>query len=84
MPGVNTVVFGRLLRSSLGERAKTSRTVSLKARIEEKPAAKAISAIGRAVVSINSLAVWARWARANARGPAPSSARSWRSIWRVL
>jgi hypothetical protein len=36
------------------------------------------------VVSINSLAVWARWARARARGPAPSSARSWRSICRVL
>ncbi len=71
-------------RSSVGESAYTSRTVSLKVRTEEKPAAKAMSAIGRVVVSMSRRAVWARWARASASGPAPSSARSWRSIWRVL
>jgi hypothetical protein len=48
------------------------------------PAAKAMSDIGSALVSISSRAVWARWARARASGPAPSSAFSWRSIWRVL
>ncbi|MGX1510138.1 hypothetical protein RKD44_001426 [Streptomyces collinus] len=52
--------------------------------MEEKPAAKAMSAMGSGVVSISSRAVWARWARASARGPAPSSARSWRSTCRVL
>lgn len=71
-------------RRSVGASAKTSRTVSLKVRTEAKPAAKATSAIGSAVVSMRIRAVWARWARARARGPAPSSARSWRSIWRAL
>ncbi|MDQ0948486.1 hypothetical protein QFZ24_002409 [Streptomyces phaeochromogenes] len=52
--------------------------------MEEKPAAKAMSAIGSGVVSMSSRAVWARWARARASGPAPSSARSCRSICRVL
>ncbi len=61
-----------------------SRTVSLKARMLAKPAARAISAIGSRVVSINSLAVWARCARASASGPAPSSASSCRSICRTL
>ncbi|ARX87519.1 hypothetical protein SMD44_07000 [Streptomyces alboflavus] len=58
--------------------------MSLNVRIEEKPAPKAICAMGRAVVSMSSRAVWARWARARASGPAPSSARSCRSTWRVL
>lgn len=80
----DVLFFGRRARSSLGDRAKTSRTVSLKVRIEAKPAAKAISAIGRGVVSMRILAVWARWARARASGPAPSSASSWRSTCRVL
>lgn len=70
-------------RSSPGARAKTSRTVSLKVRTEENPAAKATSAMGRAVVSMSTRAVWARWARARASGPAPSSASSWRSICRA-
>ncbi len=76
--------LGARARSSLGERAKTSRTVSLKVRMEEKPAANATSAMGSAVVSTSSRAVWARWARASARGPAPSSASSCRSTCRVL
>ena len=38
-----------------------------------KPAANATSVNGRSVVSISSRAVWARWARARASGPAPSS-----------
>jgi hypothetical protein len=75
---------GTRRRSSLGDSAKTSRTVSLKARMEEKPAAKAISAMGSGVVSMSSRAVWARWARASANGPAPRSASSCRSTWRVL
>ncbi|CAM5253495.1 hypothetical protein SNARM312S_04830 [Streptomyces narbonensis] len=86
-PGAAAVFSGRAraarARSSPGVRPKTSRTVSLKVRMEEKPAAKAISPIGSGVVSMRTRAVWARWARARARGPAPSSARSWRSIWRV-
>ncbi len=69
-------------RSSPGARAKTSRTVSLKVRMEENPAANATSPIGSPEVSMSSRAVWARWARASARGPAPSSALSCRSIWR--
>lgn len=76
--------LGTRVRNSLGDSAKTSRTVSLKVRMEENPAAKAISAIGSGVVSMSSRAVWARWARASASGPAPSSASSCRSIWRVL
>lgn len=71
-------------RSSLGDSAKTSRTVSLNVRIEANPAANAISAIGSAVVSISSRAVCARCARASASGPAPSSASSCRSTCRVL
>ncbi|CAM5494014.1 hypothetical protein SHIRM173S_00585 [Streptomyces hirsutus] len=84
MPAGPGARFGARARRSLGARAKTSRTVSLKVRTEEKPAAKAISVIGRVVVSMSSRAVCARWARARARGPAPSSASSWRSTCRVL
>lgn len=84
-PGVaGARFFGTRSRSSLGARAKTSRTVSLKVRMEENPAAKAISAIGSVVVSMSSRAVWARCARASASGPAPSSASSCRSTWRML
>ncbi len=64
--------------------AYTSRTVSLKLRTEEKPAAKATSAMVSAVVSISMRAVCARWALARASGPAPSVASSCRSICRVL
>jgi hypothetical protein len=49
-----------------------------------KPAAKATSVNGSAVVSISSRAVCARWARASASGPAPSSATSWRLRCRSL
>ncbi len=61
----------RRARSSVGGRPKTARTVSLNWRMLEKPAAKATSAMGSAVVSISTRAVWARWARARAIGPAP-------------
>ena len=70
-------------RSSPGASAKTSRTVSLNVRIEENPAANATSAMGSPVVSMRSRAVWARWDLASASGPAPSSARSWRSTCRA-
>ena len=71
-------------RSSVGDRANTSRTVSLKVRMLANPAANATSPIGSAVVSISSRAVCARCARASASGPAPSSASSCRSSWRTL
>ena len=54
--------------------ANTSRTVSLNCRMLANPAANATSAIGRSVVSMSSRAVCARWARARASGPTPSSA----------
>lgn len=80
-PGVPGFLAPRAdrVRSSPGASAKTSRTVSLNVRMDENPAAKATSAMGSAVVSIRTLAVWARWDLASANGPAPSSARSWRS-----
>ena len=71
-------------RSSVGGRAKTSRTVSLNVRMLANPAANAMSPIGSVLVSISSRAVCARCARASASGPAPSSASSWRSICRTL
>ena len=61
-------------RSSVGDRAKTSWTVSLNARMLANPAAKATSLMGRGLVSMRTLAVWALWARARASGPAPTSA----------
>ena len=67
---------GRGPAARAGELANTSRTVSLNWRTLENPAANATSAIGRSVVSISSRAVCARWARARASGPAPSSATS--------
>jgi len=48
------------------------------------PAAKARALMGRSVVSIRMRAVWARCDRATATGPAPTSASSRRSSWRVL
>ena len=47
-----------------------------------KPAAKAISDSGSAVVSVRIRAVCARCARAMASGPAPSSAVTSRRTWR--
>ena len=71
-------------RSSVGGSANTSRTVSLNVRMLANPAANATSPMGSAVVSISSRAVCARWARASASGPAPSSASSCRSTCRTL
>ncbi len=71
-------------RSSLGVRPKTARIVSLNWRTLAKPAAWATSIRRRRVVSIRMRAVCARWARASASGPAPSSAASWRVSWRSL
>ena len=48
------------------------------------PAANAISVTGSAVVCSSTRAVCARWARASATGPAPSSAVSCRCTWRAL
>jgi hypothetical protein len=72
------------LRSSLGVAAKTSRMVMLNCRTLAKPAANATSVMGRSVVSMRSLAVWARRARASASGPAPTSATSTRFRWRSV
>ena len=66
----------RTLRSRakcVGDDAYTDGTVSLNWRTLEKPAAKATSVIARCVVSMRIRAVWARWARAMAIGPAPIS-----------
>ena len=71
-------------RSPLGVVAKTVRTVSLNWRTLAKPAAKATWASDSSVVSMSSRAVWARWARARARAPAPTSATSRRWSWRSL
>ena len=43
-----------------------------------------VTVIGNSVVSIRVRAVCARWARARASGPAPSSANTWRSTCRTL
>ena len=71
-------------RRSLGAAAYTSRTVSLNWRTLPKPAAKAMSVMPRSVVSISVRAVCARWARASASGPAPSSSVRIRLRWRTL
>ncbi len=71
-------------RRRVGEAANTDWTVSLNWRMLAKPAAKATSAMGRLVVSMRIRAVWDRWARAKAIGPAPSSAISSRCSWRTL
>ncbi len=69
-------------RSSVGVAAYTSRIVSLNWRTLENPAAKAMSAWVSRVVSMSTRAVWARFARARARGPAPSSVVRIRVRWR--
>jgi hypothetical protein len=56
--------------------------VALNCLMLAKPAANAISDSGSAVVSVRMRAVWARWARAMASGPAPSSAVTRRRTWR--
>ena len=71
-------------RSWLGVRANTDRTVSLNCRMLANPLANATCDIGRSVVSIRMRAVWARWARASAIGPAPTSVTSCRWTWRSL
>ncbi len=58
--------------------------VSLNCRMLANPAAKAMSLNGRSVVSMSTRAVCTRCARANASGPAPTSACSMRSSWRVV
>ena len=71
-------------RSSPGAAAKTSRMVALNCRMLANPAANAISDNGSVVVSISRRAVCARWARARASGPAPSSVVTARLTWRSL
>ena len=71
-------------RSSVGASAYTSRTVSLNWRTLPKPAANAMSVIDIDDVSISTRAVCARWARASASGPAPSSSVTRRVRWRLL
>ena len=67
-----------------GDAANTARTVSLNWRMLRKPAAKAIAVNGRSDVSMSTRAVVARWARAMASGPAPSSSVITRLRWRSL
>ena len=64
--------------------ANTSRIVSLNWRTLPNPAAKAMAVNDIAVVSIRMRAVLARWARAMASGPAPSSSSISRLRWRSL
>ncbi len=78
------VVARRLRRSADGVAANTSRTVSLNWRRLPKPEAAATAGSAMSVVSSNVRAVWARWARAMARGPAPSSSVITRLRWRSL
>ncbi len=60
-------------RSRVGVAAYTSRMVSLNCRTLANPAANAMSAKDRSVVSISTRAVWARRDLARASGPAPYS-----------
>ena len=60
----------------------TSSIVALNCLMEVNPAAKAMSPIGRDVVSMRIRAVRARCALASASGPAPTSAVSSRPTWR--
>ena len=78
--GVGPLAVARepVRRSPVGVVAKTSRTVSLNWRMLANPAANAMSAIGRSVVSMSTRAVCARCARASARAPTPSSPTSCR------
>ena len=79
---VGAARFPRASRSAEGVTAKTSRMVALNCLMLAKPAANAISDSGSVVVSVRTRAVWARCARAMARGPAPSSAVTSRRTWR--
>ncbi len=73
-----------LCRSAVGVMSQAARRVSLNCLMLAKPAANAISLNGMSVVSMSTRAVWTRWARARASGPAPTSACSMRSSWRVV
>ena len=67
----------------MGEAAYTSRRVSLNCRTLANPAAKAMSAKVRSVVSMSTRAVCARRDLASASGPAPYSWVTTRFSWRV-
>ncbi len=71
-------------RSADGVAPNTWRTVSLNWRTLPNPAAKATDVKSMSVVSMRMRAVWARWARAMASGPAPSSSVRSRVRWRSL
>ena len=60
-------------RRADGVAPNTRRIVSLNWRTLRNPAAKAMDVKSMPVVSMRMRAVWARWARAMASGPAPSS-----------
>ncbi len=66
----------RRARSSVGVMPKTSRSVSLHCLMLPKPAENATSAIVSSVLVSSSRAECARWERARASGPAPSSSVS--------
>ena len=69
---------------AVGDSPYTVAIVSLNDRTLPKPAAHATSAAGRSVVSSRIRAVWARWVRAMANNPAPSSSVTTRFTWRSL
>jgi len=81
-PGATGPKVRRVARSPVGVVANTAWIVSLNCRTLANPAANATSAAGNDVVSSRTRAVCARWARARASGPAPTSATSARWIWR--
>jgi len=70
------VIRPRFTRRPVGVVANTACTVSLNCRTLANPAAKATSVLASSVVSSSTRAVCARWARASAIGPAPTSASS--------
>ena len=84
VPAGEGVVARRLRRSADGVAANTSRTVSLNCRRLPNPDAAATAGSAMSVVSSSVRAVWARWARAMASGPAPSSSVITRLRWRSL
>jgi hypothetical protein len=65
-------------RIARGVIANTSCTVALNCLTLWNPAANATPVIDIDVVSSSIRAVWARWERASASGPAPRTAISWR------
>lgn len=81
---VEGVIRGAVVRRALGVAAYTVRIVSLNWRTLANPEANAISVTGSPVVCNSTRAVCARWARARATGPAPSSAVSCRCTCRAL